>query len=279
MQSNYKGIGNEEENKITEQISVSIYPTAFDLGPNAFQNLELHNSVKNKNMETDEDKHTFSANGRWTDDEHERFLKGLQLYGRSWKKVKKYVGTRSATQVRSHAQKYFTKFQNSLTGSIGQSKDGKINGFHSPEDLSVRGTRVSTPIDSPIEKPHPAPIPLIQVEEVKCNNALSGPVRRKRELDDESLPKHCNRVLFSEKTSLKKKKVSHHSQKDRIHTDVIAVEDLFADPEFENFMLESENNCEVPIIQLQAEVESISTTREDNQGTISQVIPNSLSSN
>lgn len=36
-------------------------------------------------------------------------LEGLRLYKRDWAKVTQFVGTRSAAQVRSHAQKYFDK--------------------------------------------------------------------------------------------------------------------------------------------------------------------------
>ena len=47
--------------------------------------------------------------GRWTESEHQRFLQGLNLFGRKWTKVAEVVGTRSTSQVRSHAQKYFAK--------------------------------------------------------------------------------------------------------------------------------------------------------------------------
>ena len=36
-------------------------------------------------------------------------MKGLQKYGRDWVKVQKIVRTRTVTQIRSHAQKYFMK--------------------------------------------------------------------------------------------------------------------------------------------------------------------------
>ncbi|CAN6326788.1 unnamed protein product [Urochloa humidicola] len=48
---------------------------------------------------------------RWAADEHGRFLHALTLFGRDWKRVEQFVGTKTATQVRSHAQKYFLKAQ------------------------------------------------------------------------------------------------------------------------------------------------------------------------
>ena len=47
--------------------------------------------------------------GRWTAQEHQAFLEGLEQYGREWKKVAEKIPTRSSTQIRSHAQKYFSK--------------------------------------------------------------------------------------------------------------------------------------------------------------------------
>ncbi|CAH9138778.1 unnamed protein product [Cuscuta epithymum] len=46
---------------------------------------------------------------QWTAGEHKRFLEGLNKYGKGdWKSIaRQCVKTRSATQVASHAQKYF----------------------------------------------------------------------------------------------------------------------------------------------------------------------------
>ena len=52
--------------------------------------------------------------GRWTDEEHQRFKEALGKYGKNWKKIQEYVGTRSTTQTRSHAQKYFYKMGKDL---------------------------------------------------------------------------------------------------------------------------------------------------------------------
>ena len=50
--------------------------------------------------------------GRWTRTEHLRFVQAIKLYGRTdyWR-VQEHVGTRTAQQIRSHAQKYFAKVE------------------------------------------------------------------------------------------------------------------------------------------------------------------------
>ena len=49
--------------------------------------------------------------GRWNPDEHLRFIKAISIFGNDWKEIKNYVGSRSANQVRSHAQKFFLKLK------------------------------------------------------------------------------------------------------------------------------------------------------------------------
>ena len=47
--------------------------------------------------------------GRWSEEEQDRFLKGCYLYKNNWKKIKEYIKTRTIPQIRSHAQKYLIR--------------------------------------------------------------------------------------------------------------------------------------------------------------------------
>ena len=49
--------------------------------------------------------------GRWTLKEHIQFLQGLNKYGIKWKKIKTLINTRTAEQIRSHAQKFYIKLK------------------------------------------------------------------------------------------------------------------------------------------------------------------------
>lgn len=57
--------------------------------------------------------------GRWSTEEHEMFLKGLDEHGKQWKKIAVMIKTRSVVQVRTHAQKYFQKLLKAEKKSSG----------------------------------------------------------------------------------------------------------------------------------------------------------------
>ena len=54
---------------------------------------------------------------------------GLKMYGKDWKKIEILVGTRNGAQIRSHAQKFFSKLnksndEKSLSGKFDLQKLG-----------------------------------------------------------------------------------------------------------------------------------------------------------
>lgn len=56
---------------------------------------------------------------RWTEEEHQKFLEALKLYGRAWRRIEEHIGTKTAVQIRSHAQKFFSKIERDTTAETG----------------------------------------------------------------------------------------------------------------------------------------------------------------
>lgn len=83
-------------------------------------------SMKRESMESKTTLH-----GRWTNEEHNLFLEGLVLYGNEWKQVQNHIITRSATQARSHAQKFFIRIRKNLNSEndLGKIKQYILKSF------------------------------------------------------------------------------------------------------------------------------------------------------
>lgn len=50
-----------------------------------------------------------SVQGRWSKIEHERFIEAIKKFGKDWKSVESFIESRSGSQIRSHAQKFFNR--------------------------------------------------------------------------------------------------------------------------------------------------------------------------
>ncbi|XP_028756628.1 protein REVEILLE 2-like isoform X2 [Neltuma alba] len=78
---------------------------------------------------------------KWTEEEHQKFLEALKLYGRGWRQIEEHIGTKTAVQIRSHAQKFFSK--------VARESDGASESPIKPSDI---------PPPRPKRKPlHPYP--------------------------------------------------------------------------------------------------------------------------
>jgi SHAQKYF class myb-like DNA-binding protein len=63
----------------------------------------------------------------WSSDEHERFLHGLEMFPNGpWKEVAKVVGTKSARQTMTHAQKYRQKIERRMQAKPKAPKQLKL---------------------------------------------------------------------------------------------------------------------------------------------------------
>ena len=87
------------------------------------------NENNNESLELNEDENDNNniLNGRWSQKEHLLFIKGCLLYGNNWKKVKKYIQTRSCSQIRSHAQKYLNKINKKYYGNKNDVNNVDLN--------------------------------------------------------------------------------------------------------------------------------------------------------
>lgn len=96
----------------------------------------------------------------WTEDEHRRFLLGLQKYGKGdWRNISRnFVITKTPTQVASHAQKYFLR----------QNSGGKDKRRPSIHDITTATPTEPLPtLSENIQKPRslldqPGSLPLLQ---------------------------------------------------------------------------------------------------------------------
>ena len=71
--------------------------------------------------------------GRWTEEESNRFIQGITLYGINWRKVKTLIPTRSDVQVSSHAQKFFHKMKSCKDENLGI--DFTLNSVKNVKDM------------------------------------------------------------------------------------------------------------------------------------------------
>ena len=59
-----------------------------------------------------------SNGGRWSYEEHIRFIESFVNHGKNWIIIQKHIGTRSAGQIRSHAQKFFLRLKELITNKF-----------------------------------------------------------------------------------------------------------------------------------------------------------------
>ncbi|CAM9589110.1 unnamed protein product, partial [Ectocarpus fasciculatus] len=71
--------------------------------------------------------------GRWTDEEHQGFIRGLEMYGYgNWEAIAVFVPSRNPPQIEAYAQQYFAQGgpqgYGGGAGSGGSDSDSYSNG-------------------------------------------------------------------------------------------------------------------------------------------------------
>ena len=84
------------------------------------ENLNISNNIikLNNSLEKEYNNNQYHI-GRWSDEEHQKFIDGILEYGNEWKKVQQIIKTRSSTQARSHAQKFFLRVKKIIKNNGG----------------------------------------------------------------------------------------------------------------------------------------------------------------
>lgn len=123
----------------------------------------------------------------WTPEEHKRFLEGLELYGpREIKSISRHVGTRSATQVRTHAQKYWLRVERERVkeeAGLGLAGGGAVppGAVHAPQVATSAPPTAAPPRVSPRNRTRqPAPSPKREPTTAPQPRAKSSPPKARR---------------------------------------------------------------------------------------------------
>lgn len=107
--------------------------------------------------------------GRWSPEEHKKFLEAIELYGRDWKKVQDYVGTRTSTQARSHAQKVLPhpNWADGVTASHNSTSTTLTKG--SPQNDKIEATPEFKKTQSFASDENNSEFAIFKVEKVRTN--------------------------------------------------------------------------------------------------------------
>ena len=129
------------------------------------------------------DDDTGNTIGRWSRDEHKKFIEAIIKFGNNWKEVQEYVNTRTSTQARSHAQKFFEKIKKNNTLKFFDSLDSDYSeNFTNATILQLHksyGNKSKSEINSIVNKFLSLEYDLPKKRRKMMNNNLNGIAKKK----------------------------------------------------------------------------------------------------
>ena len=121
--------------------------------------------------------------GRWSREEHKKFIEAIIKFGNNWKDVQEYVNSRTSTQARSHAQKFFEKIKKNNTLKFFDSLDSDYSeNFTNATILQLHnkyGNKSKSEINSVVNKFLSLEYDLPKKKRKMINNNRNGILRKK----------------------------------------------------------------------------------------------------
>jgi len=84
------------------------------------------------------------------------FIKGLELYGKAWKKIAMAIKTRTVVQIRTHAQKYFLKLSKARQNGDHLFGRGIVPGTKRRKSRHDRSTSLCVALQPFVVRPNPS---------------------------------------------------------------------------------------------------------------------------
>ena len=106
---------NPEKNEVENQIK-----TPSQLLGNKIKRFKVIKKVENSKVSSSKSLTEQKVNeGRWSYDEQVKFIIAIGKDGTNWKKIKKSISTRTLSQIRSHAQKFYNRLKLCKNDKLG----------------------------------------------------------------------------------------------------------------------------------------------------------------